>query len=350
MSNQEESKTDLSGVLMGMGNPLLDISAEVPQDVLDRYEVSLNNAILAEEKHQPLYKELVDNFTVDYIAGGATQNSIRVAQWMLGGENAGATAYMGCIGNDDFGKQLEASAGKDGVRTHYMKDESTATGTCAVLVKDSERSLVANLAAANNFNVSHLDTEEARQIVEAAKFYYIAGFFLTVSTDSIDRVGQHAAAEGKTLLMNLSAPFLVEFFKDQMEAALPYCDYVFGNESEAEKLGEVRGWGSDLPTIARKLSMLPKASGMRPRIVVFTQGAEATIVARQGEVLTFAVDPLPAELLVDTNGAGDAFVGGFLSQLVQGKDLGECVRAGHWSSRVIIQRSGCSFPDSCDFN
>eukprot|EP00624_Nannochloropsis_granulata_P006228 evm.model.NODE_45513_length_12246_cov_26.632124.2 len=42
----------------------------------------LDSAILAEDKHLPLYKELVDSYKVQYIAGGATQNAIRVAQWM----------------------------------------------------------------------------------------------------------------------------------------------------------------------------------------------------------------------------------------------------------------------------
>jgi sugar/nucleoside kinase (ribokinase family) len=41
---------------------------------------------------------------------------------------------------------------------------------------------------------------------------------------------------------------------------------------------------------------------------------------------------------VDTNGAGDAFVGGFLSQLVAGKDVAECCRAGKSARR----RAGCS--------
>ena len=66
-----------SALILGMGNPLLDISADVPQDLLDRYGVQVNNAILAEEKHLPVYEELVNNFQVNYIAGGATQNSIR---------------------------------------------------------------------------------------------------------------------------------------------------------------------------------------------------------------------------------------------------------------------------------
>ena len=33
--------------------------------------------------------------------------------------------------------------------------------------------------------------------------------------------------------MNLSAPFLCQFFKDGMDSVLPYCDYIIGNESEA---------------------------------------------------------------------------------------------------------------------
>lgn len=40
---------------------------------------------------------------------------------------------------------------------------------------------------------------------------------------------------------------------------------------------------------------------------------------------------------------------GFLSQLVQGKEVGECVRCGNYAANVIIQRSGCTYPDQPDF-
>lgn len=39
-----------------------------------------NNAILAEDKHKPLYDEMVQKYKVNYIPGGATQNTLRVAQ------------------------------------------------------------------------------------------------------------------------------------------------------------------------------------------------------------------------------------------------------------------------------
>lgn len=74
---------NLHGAILGLCNPLLDISAEVPLTFLEKYGCALNNAILAEDKHLALYEELVAAYPVQYIAGGATQNSIRVAQWML---------------------------------------------------------------------------------------------------------------------------------------------------------------------------------------------------------------------------------------------------------------------------
>ena len=80
----------LEGVLLGMGNPLLDISAVVDEAFLAKYDVKPNNAILAEDKHLPMYDELSSKDNVEYIAGGATQNSIRVAQWML--QTPGATS------------------------------------------------------------------------------------------------------------------------------------------------------------------------------------------------------------------------------------------------------------------
>jgi adenosine kinase len=103
------------------------------------------------------------------------------------------------------------------------------------------------------------------------------------------------------------------------------------------------------PSPAPQISRLPKANGSRPRTVVITQGKDATAVAVGGRVRYFPVIPVPQELLVDTNGAGDAFVGGFLSQIVAGKSLEEAVRAGNYAANVIIQRSGCTFPSKPEF-
>merc|ERR1712190_23085 len=106
----------------------LDISDNVDKAMLEKYGLEAGGIILAEEKHQPLFAEMAARPGVQYIAGGATQNSIRVAQWML--QTPSATAYMGCVGKDEFADKMKASCENDGVKTAYMVDEHTHRFLC----------------------------------------------------------------------------------------------------------------------------------------------------------------------------------------------------------------------------
>ena len=54
----------------------------------------------------------------------------------------------------------------------------------------------------------------------------------------------------------------------------------------------------------------------------------------------YPVAQIPKEKIVDVNGAGDAFVGGFLSQLALKKSEATCVAAGTYSAQYMIQRAG----------
>lgn len=334
------------GILLGMGNPLLDISVNAEKEFLDKFGLEANNAILAEEKHVPMYQEMVDTMKVEYIAGGATQNSIRVAQWLLGSPNA--ASYFGCIGNDEFGKTLTKIAKDEGkVNVCYQINETVATGTCAVIVTDSgkNRSLVANLAAANAFTLDHVDKAESWQLVEKAKMVYIAGFFLTVCPPAIMKIAKHVAETDKTLVMNLSAPFLCQFFKEPMLAALPYVDVLFGNETEAATFAKENDLQTeDIKEIAKKCAAWPKENKDKSRLVVFTQGDLPVVVCKDGKVSEYSVPKLSDEEMVDTNGAGDAFVGGFLARYVLGDSVPECVETAKRVARLIIGRSGCTFP------
>ncbi|KAH7482428.1 hypothetical protein PRIC1_006814 [Phytophthora ramorum] len=342
------ASTNLTHSIVGLGNPLLDISADVTPEFLAKYGLKLDNAILADESHAPMFEELVKSSPV-YVAGGATQNSIRVAQWMLNQHNQTATSFFGSVGKDAHGAKLKECAQADGVNVSYLEHADIKTGTCAVCVVDSERSLVADLSAANHFHHDHLASTESQEIINKGQFFYSAGFHLTVSPQAVMTLAEHAKANNKVFLINLSAPFIVEFFKDPLMATLPFADFVFGNESEAKTFGKVQGWGEDVKDIALKTAQLNKASGVRCRTVVFTQGADPTIVVHQGKVHSFAVPKMEASSIVDTNGAGDAFVGGFISRLALGLPLEQCVNAGHWAAQVVLARSGCTFPESCKF-
>ena len=85
--------------------------------------------------------------------------------------------------------------------------------------------------------------------------------------------------------------------------------------------------------IALQIAALPKENKQRSRIVIITQGKDEVLLAQgikhdaviigtnssiifyfysDGKIQSFKTTVLSAEQIVDTNGAGDAFVGGNL--------------------------------------
>jgi adenosine kinase len=270
-------------------------------------------------------------------------------------QTPGSTAYMGCVGKDANAEKLRAACVADGVNAQYMEDPSTPTGCCACLILDKERSLCTNLGAANNYKVDHVKQAAMWDIAQAAKIVYSAGFFITVSPDAIEAVSSQTAKSGAVYCLNLSAPFIVQVppFRACLEKTLPNCDYLFGNETEARAYAEAVGWESDnVEFIATRLSLIPmntKGNESRKRKVVITQGCEPTVVAINGIVTLYPIIKLDSAKIVDTNGAGDAFVGGFLAALSKGKDVANCCKAGNYSASIVIQHSGCTYPAKPDY-
>lgn len=326
--------------ILGMGNPLLDISSPVDKKFIEKYAVPLGAACLAEEKHLPMYKELTDMKTVEYIAGGATLNAIRVAQWKLGKQ--GKTGYMGAIGKDKYGSIMEEQCKANEVEASFMVNEKVPTGTCAVAILDKERGLVANLAAANTYKKEHLDKNNAMCL--KADVIYSAGFFLTVSPESMLHAAEVTLSTGALYALNLAAPFISQVFKDKLLQVLAYSDIVFGNEDEAETFGKVMSLTDVTPqAVVRAIAAMDRKKPGAMRTAVITQGADKTLVARSdGLYMEVPVEAIDKDKIVDTNAAGDSFVGGYLAALVLGKSIEECVKSGQHMAGYIIQRSGCT--------
>ena len=190
-----------------------------------------------------------------------------------------------------------------------------------------------------------MDKPEIVKVVEEAQFIYISSFFLTVpeGPESLLQVAKHVqASENKKFMMNLAAEFLMQFFQDKFQVALQYCDVVFGNELEATAYATKVGLPdpSDRVATAQALANAPKVTP-GSRLVVITQGADPTIVVQDGVTRTFPVPKLAKSKIVDTNGAGDSFVGGFLAQYMRGASIPIAVQSGTVAARNCIQQSGC---------
>jgi ribokinase len=97
-------------------------------------------------------------------------------------------------------------------------------------------------------------------------------------------------------------------------------DFLIPNEIELSLLSGMEV--NDIPAAERAAKSL-MARGVRNVIVTLgSKGALIVTSAQVQHVETYTVD------VVDTTAAGDAFIGGFASSLLQNKSLVECVRYG----------------------
>ncbi|KAF8899318.1 Ribokinase-like protein [Infundibulicybe gibba] len=319
--------------LFCMGNPLLDMQVTQGEALLKKYDLKANDAILAEEKHAPIYEELVKEHKVTYVAGGASQNSARGAAYIL---PPGSVVYTGCVGDDELAEQLKAANKREGLDEVYQVKKGEKTGACAVIITGHHRSLVTTLRVAEKFDQSHLSSPQVAPLVEAAKIFYVEGYFLTHGIVCALELSKKVTAAGKKFVLNFSAPFIPQFFGSQLDQIIPYCDIIIGNDQGLPN-------PKDIPAVAKAIALLPKANANNPRVVVITQGADSTVLVSASapdSPQVFAVHALSDDEIVDTNGAGDAFAGGFLGGLVAGKSLDECVEVGHKLGGMCVGQVG----------
>lgn len=285
-----------------------------------------------------LYEDLLNNFKADLNAGGAAQNTARGAQYILPDDSV---VFIGCVGKDKYADLLVEANKKVGLHTVYRVDEKEPTGRCGVIITGHDRSMCTDLAAANAYKIEHL--KENWDLVKQAKVYFVGGYHLTVSVPAIMALAEEAAAENKVFMLSLSAPFIPQFFRDQLDQTAPYWDYVVGNETEALSYAESHGLETkDIATIAKHLANLKKANEKRKRTVIITQGTEPTVVAIQGEdkAREFAVHTIDKKEIADTTGAGDAFAAGFLAGIAKDASLETCVDMGQWLAKLSIKELG----------
>jgi adenosine kinase len=159
---------------------------------------------------------------------------------------------------------------------------------------------------------------------------------------------------------NLPSFYFIENYLEDIKKLFEYADIVFANAAEAMFLStllNIQNDGYDLGNLCVELSKLPKANKNKNRVVIITSGPNPAFVTEFNFNTnaveysgSFSPPYVKEESIVDTNGAGDAFAGGFMASLVKNKSLEECMRAGHWSASIIIQERGCQIPLNIHYN
>jgi len=108
-------------------------------------------------------------------------------------------------------------------------------------------------------------------VLEKSKIIYTSAFFITSNNEALIEVAKYAATANKPLGFNLSACFLIEFNTEAVNSAIEYADYVFCNEDEAKKFGEVNKIEfTTLRDVAVAIVRWNKINTLRSRTVIIT--------------------------------------------------------------------------------
>ena len=116
-------------------------------------------------------------------------------------------------------------------------------------------------------------------------------------------------------------------------------DYVFGNESEVKAFVTTRGFKQDDDDAGEAAKYFARElfkNNTKQKLIV-TRGEKSVLLVTQDTLEEIVVPKIDLK-------AGDAFVGGFISQIVKAKGVRECIEYGIITALSILTQVGCKLP------
>lgn len=230
----------------------------------------------------------------------------------------GRVAFAGAIGDDGYGRTLEALLRAEDIDTTALEVVATATGTAHISVVDSGENSIVVVPGANG-EVALGDIH--RDLIAASDYLVVQ---LEIPLEVV-REAVLAARGSGTFVVLTPAPVT-----DLDDDLLTGVDLLVANEHEVVELAGVDGVGE----AARCLS------GRSGHAVLVTLGAEGSLLVEPGrEAVTRParrVDP------VDTTAAGDTFVGALVAHLAGGGSMAEAIERATAAASIAVTRPGAT--------
>lgn len=144
---------------------------------------------------------------------------------------------------------------------------------------------------------------------------------------------------------NLNAAYIVKEFSDTVKLLVEAADLIFGNREEYEALASIYEGCQTIQDVVQLL-MRKESELDRLKIFVITDGSDPVAVYygtdNDFRWHRYRVPSMPSERVVDTTGAGDSFIAGFLCKFMNRGLLADCVANGCEIAGQVVQNIGCN--------
>ena len=293
-------------------------------------DVIIIGAAIVDLPLRPVSKKVFDvvSYPVDGIAmtiGGDALNEATIITRL--GHKVG---LMSCIGNDIAGAFILDHCKSNNIdTTHIKQDPKKDTSINVGLVaEDGERTFITNRQGSLwKFCLDDLDINALKN----AKILSFASIFNNplFDNDALVTIFSKAKEEGMIICADMVSPRLNEKLED-IKPALSYVDYFFPNYEEASNMtGE---------TDEAKVADILYNCGVKN--VIMKIGKRGCYIRNsEGSMIVPACKGVTA---IDTIGAGDNFASGFITALLEGKELSECAVYANCTAAVSVQYTGAT--------
>lgn len=303
----------------GIGNALVDIQAQVTDEVVSETGFDKGIMTLVDDAQQKAVLDRLNGLDLNRCAGGSAANTIvGVADF------GGKAAYCGKVAGDEVGQFFLEDMRRLGVTIEVPTADQGQSGTCAIMITpDAQRTMLTNLGVSSLLCDRDIDEE----ILKNSKYIYIEGYLFTgeETKSAAYRAIDLAQKHGIKIAFTASDPFLVNMMRQEMwELVEGPVDLFFCNEEEAKSLTEK----DDPVEAAHEIHK-------HAENVALTLGPNGSILMHEGELVAIEGVTVPA---IDTTGAGDMYAAGLLYGITNGMDWKQAGHlASHAAARIVSQ-------------
>jgi ribokinase len=279
---------------------------------------SINQDFVLKVERRPNPGETVTNAELSTHNGGKGANQAAAAARL-----GASVTFLGRVGDDEFGEPLVRALQEKGIDTSLVEQVSgRSTGAAFITVTPDGENAITGAPGANR-SLTPEDADAASEKVRDARVLVAQ---MEIPVETVLRAVEVAAAGGTRALVNLAPTFEVP------RELLERLDPLVVNEHEAAFL-----LGAEVEGVEGALSAAPELLSLGPHSAVITVG-EAGAVFASGESTGHL--PAPRVDVVDTTGAGDAFVGALAARLARDASLEEAVAYAVRAGAAAVTKEG----------